>query len=54
MSDLPRHHVPMFVFAIALKPKSASSDWLQVESNLRRTIEQAQKRLSGQAKAVRS
>jgi hypothetical protein len=38
MSDLPRHHVPVFVFAIALKPKSASSDRQQVESNLRRTI----------------
>jgi len=33
--------MPAFVFAIALKPKSASSDWRQVESNLRRTIRSA-------------
>ena len=32
---------PAFVFAIALKPKSASSDWQQVENNLRRTIRSA-------------
>ena len=32
---------PAFVFAIALKPKSASSDWQQVETNLRRTIRSA-------------
>jgi hypothetical protein len=32
---------PRFVFAIALKPKSASSDWQQVEKNLRRTIRSA-------------
>jgi hypothetical protein len=30
-----------FVFVIALKPKSASSDWPQAESNLRRTIRSA-------------
>lgn len=30
-----------FVFAIALKPKSASSDWQRVETNLRRTIRSA-------------
>lgn len=30
-----------FVFAIALKPKNASSDWQQVETNLRRTIRSA-------------
>jgi hypothetical protein len=32
---------PGFVFAIALKPKSVSSDWQQVEANLRRTIRSA-------------
>ena len=32
---------PAFVFAIPLKPKSASSDWRQVEKNLRRTIRSA-------------
>jgi hypothetical protein len=32
---------PAFVFAIALKPRSVSSDWEQVESNLRRTIRSA-------------
>jgi hypothetical protein len=32
---------PAFVFAIALKPKSVSSDWEQVVSNLRRTIRSA-------------
>jgi hypothetical protein len=36
-----RHVLPTFVFAIALKPKSASSDWRLVESNLRRTIRSA-------------
>jgi hypothetical protein len=30
-----------FVFAIALKPKKAASDWQQVEDNLRRTIRSA-------------
>ena len=30
-----------FVFAIALKAKSVSSDWQQVEDNLRRTIRSA-------------
>jgi len=29
---------PGFVFVIALKPKSASTDWRRVENNLRRTI----------------
>ena len=33
--------LPSFVFAIALKPKSASSDWQLVENNLRRTIRSA-------------
>jgi hypothetical protein len=32
---------PAFVFAIPLKPKSASSDWRQVQHNLRRTIRSA-------------
>jgi len=32
---------PALVFAIALKPKSASSDWQRVEDNLRRTIRSA-------------
>lgn len=33
--------IPAFVFAIALKPKSGSSDWQRVENNLRRTIRSA-------------
>jgi hypothetical protein len=33
--------LPAFVFAIPLKPKSASSDWQLVENNLRRTIRSA-------------
>jgi hypothetical protein len=39
-----RHHSrvsPEFVFAIALKPKSVSSDWQRVLDNLRRTIRSA-------------
>jgi hypothetical protein len=32
---------PEFVFAVALKPKSASSHWQQVEDNLRRTVRSA-------------
>jgi hypothetical protein len=32
---------PEFVFAIALKPRRASSDWQLVENNLRRTIRSA-------------
>jgi len=32
---------PAFVFIVALKPKSAASDWQRVEDNLRRTIRSA-------------
>ena len=42
--------VPAFVFAIALKPRSVSSDWQRVEKNLRRTIRSA--RASDPAAAV--
>lgn len=42
--------ISAFVFAIALKPKSVSSDWQQVEDNLRRTIRSA--RASDPAAAV--
>src|SRR5947209_2799985 len=48
-----RHHSPViseFVFAIALKARSVSSDWQRVEDNLRRTIRSA--RASDPAAAV--
>lgn len=54
MSELPRHHVRVFVFAIALKPKCDSSDLSFGEATVGAAKAQARRQLSGPAEAVQS